>query len=51
MLQNFIIPKLSKIGLATIGPQSRLDETGENVKFALQTTWFMSIIICLHVTF
>ena len=31
MFQNFIIPTLSKIGLATIGPQLRLDEMGENV--------------------
>ena len=57
MFQNFIIPKLSNIGLVTIGSQLRLDDgmiyhyMSESVKFALQTTLVMSIIICLHETF
>ena len=57
MFQNFIIPKLSNIGLVTIGFQLRQDDgmiwhkMSENVKFALKTTLVMSIIICLLMTF
>ena len=57
MFQNFIILKLSNIGLVTIDSKLRLDAgmiyhyMSENVKFALQTTFVMSIIICLLVTF
>ena len=57
MFQNFIIPKLSNIGLVTIGFQLRQDDgmiyhkMSENVKFALKTTLVISIIICLLVTF
>ena len=57
MFQNSIIPNISNIGLVTIGSQLRLNDgminhlMSENVKFALQTTLVMSIIICLLVTF
>ena len=56
MFHHFIIPKLSNIGLETIGSELKLDDgmiyhlMSENVKFALQTTLVMSIIICLLVT-
>ena len=57
MFQHFIIANLSNIGLVTIGSQLRLNDgmifhlISENVKFALQTTLVISIIICLLVTF